>query len=227
MAFRIEGSPVDGHPMLIRLDKVCMLLAEEGCTLLMRRRMAGEAVGIRFQRDVLEVLDAHARDRSVSRSDAVDALLRGVLGLPDKKVAMSAMGQDQVSGMTANAFGRQMGRTIAAALGAEPLTNNGNEFSLDGNRVAIKCAKAKTTSVGVTHTMLDRLSEVIGAFETATGAYDLYALPAARFRECMRATRSTGPSAGKVGLVSRSVFLSEGRFIRSLTPKAVRPNFMR
>ena len=181
--------------------------------------MAGETIGIRFQRDVLEALDAHACDRNVSRSDAVDALLRGVLGLPDKG---SAMGQDQISGMTANAFGRQMGRTIAAALGAEPLTNNGNEFSLGGNRVAIKCAKAKTTSVGVTHTMLDRLSEVIGAFETATGTYDLYALPAAQFRERMRATRSTGPSAGKVGLVSRSVFLSEGRFIRSLDPEAAR-----
>lgn len=182
--------------------------------------MAGKTVGIRFQRDVLNALDAHARDRSVSRSDAVDTLLRGILGLPAKKEAMNTMGQDQVSGMTANAFGRQMGRTIATALGAKPLTNNGNEFSLDGNRVAIKCAKANTTSVGVTYTMLDRLSEVIGAFETATGTYDLYALPAARFRERMRATRSTGQSAGKVGLVSRSVFSSEGRFIRSLDPEA-------
>lgn len=181
--------------------------------------MAGRTIGIRFQRDVLEALDAHARDRSVSRSDAVDALLRGALGLPDKG---SAMGQDQVSGMTANAFGRQMGRTIGAALGAEPLTNNGNEFSLGGNRVAIKCAKANTTSVGVTHTMLDRLSEVIGAFETAAGTYDLYALPAARFRERMRATRSTGSAAGKVSLVNRSVFVSEGRFIRNVDPQAAR-----
>jgi hypothetical protein len=184
--------------------------------------MAGETIGIRFQHDVLDALNAYARDHSVSRSDAVNTLLRGVLGLPDKEVAMNDMGQDQISGMTANVFGRQMGRTIAAALGAEPLTNNGNEFSLGGSRVAIKCAKVRTTSVGVTYTMLDRLTEVIGAFETAAGTYDLYALPAARFRERMRATRSTGSSAGKVGLVSRSVFLSEGRFICSLNPEAAR-----
>ena len=175
--------------------------------------MSSKTIGIRFRSDVLEAVDAHAHNRGVSRSDAVDALLRGILGLPDK---VTAMGQDQFSGMTANAFGRQMGRAIAAALGAEPLANNGNEFLLSGNRVAIKCAKAKTTSVGVTHTMLDRLSEVIGAFQTAKGTYDLYALSASRFRECMRVTRSTGPSAGKVGLVSRAIFLSEGRFMGSL-----------
>jgi hypothetical protein len=61
--------------------------------------------------------------------------------------------------------------------------------------------------------MLNRVDEVVAALQREDGDFDLYALSAAAFRSAMKPTRSKGPSSGRVGMVRRSVFESEGRHL--------------
>jgi len=58
--------------------------------------------------------------------------------------------------------------------------------------------------------MLDRLEGILGAFELDDGSYDLYLLGPGTFRDNMSATQSKGPSAGKVGMVTKDVFVQLG-----------------
>jgi hypothetical protein len=125
------------------------------------------------------------------------------------------MPQDQQTGAAANAWGRDTARTIARRIGASDLSTTSNECSLGGRRVVIKTARAATTSVGVTYAMIDRLDDVVGAFQRPDGAFELWSLPAARFKDHMRDTRSHS-AAGRVGLVSRDVFRSRGSSMGTL-----------
>ena len=75
------------------------------------------------------------------------------------------MPQDRFSGAKANRYGRQCAEQIAAALGAERMHNASNEYLHNGERVVIKCARIRTTAVGVTYQMLNRIAAVLGAFE--------------------------------------------------------------
>jgi hypothetical protein len=59
--------------------------------------------------------------------------------------------------------------------------------------------------------MLDRVDLIVGAFQSEDGVYELCALSPEQFRASMRATRSQGASAGKVGLVERRTFEQLGR----------------
>jgi hypothetical protein len=120
------------------------------------------------------------------------------------------MAQDRDTGAAANEFGRETAPRIARMIGATMLGSTSNEATLDGKRVVIKCARQRTTSIGVTYLMLDNLDQVIGAFEQGDGSFTLYALPASRFRAEMRESQSRGASAGKVGLVSRKVSEASG-----------------
>jgi len=123
------------------------------------------------------------------------------------------MGQDQVSGAAGNEFGRQNGKKLAEALGATLIKPGSNEARLQGKLVALKSAAPGTHSVGVTYLMLNRVDEIIAALQRDDGAFDVYALSAAAFRSAMKPTRSKGPSAGRVGVVRRSVFESDGRHL--------------
>lgn len=126
------------------------------------------------------------------------------------------MPQDQSSGAAGNAFGRTMAPRIAHAIGATMLGSRSNEAIFEGMRVVIKCAAPKTTSVGVTYLMLERLHSVIGAFQQTNGSFSLFLLPATTFTAEQRPSRSQGPSSGKVGLVSRAVFESKGMELKSV-----------
>lgn len=121
------------------------------------------------------------------------------------------MSQDRASGAAADEWGRQTARELAQQLGATKRTLRSNECLLDGKRIVIKSAAPGTDSVGVTFKMLDRLDEVLGAFQRDDGAFDIWSLSPSVFREHMRDTRSRGASAGKVGLVKKDVFQSKGR----------------
>jgi len=123
------------------------------------------------------------------------------------------MSQDRASGAAADEWGRLTARALAQQIGATSASLRSNECLLDGKRVVIKCARPNTDSVGVTFKMLDRLDEVVGAFQRADGAFDIWSLSPADFKEYMRGTRSRGGSAGKVGLVKRDVFQSRGRLL--------------
>jgi hypothetical protein len=121
------------------------------------------------------------------------------------------MSQDRTSGAAANRWGRETARQIASEIGASMQRRGSNEALLNGKRVVIKCAAPATASVGVSYKMLDTLDSVIGAFQLDDGSFELWELDPKQFAAAMRETRSRGPSAGKVALVSKSVFLSHGK----------------
>lgn len=122
------------------------------------------------------------------------------------------MPQDRSSGAAASAWGHETAKKIAKAIGASIPTGGSNECTLNGDRIVIKCAAAATDQVGVTYKMLPRLKYVLGAFEREDGQFDLYALDPVVYDANERETRSTGPSAGRVGKVRRRVFESTGSF---------------
>ncbi len=126
------------------------------------------------------------------------------------------MKQDSLSGAQASEWGRRCARALAPLLGASDPQGDSNEWELNGQRVVIKCAHAKTKSVGVTYLMLEHLDAIIGAFEVETGEYDIWSLPSDVYRAEMTGTRSTGPSAGKVGNVKRTVFQTRGAYLGRL-----------
>ncbi|MFA5118808.1 MAG: hypothetical protein WC695_08175 [Candidatus Omnitrophota bacterium] len=126
------------------------------------------------------------------------------------------MPQDRTSGADANAYGRETSRKIAIEIGAISLSKTSNEFELDNRKITIRCARKKNTQVAVLYQLLKRVSAVIAAFEQENGDYKLYEIDPAKFKQNMRPTRSTGPSAGRVGLVRKSVFIKEGKFIRTV-----------
>ena len=127
------------------------------------------------------------------------------------------MTQDSKSGAEASRWGRETARKIAAAIGASTPTSTSNECLFEGRRVVIKCAAPKTSSVGVTYLMLERISEVIGAFQLEGAIFDVWSLPTAVVLETLRPTASRGASAGKVGIVSRATFYEKGKNVQRVT----------
>ena len=90
-----------------------------------------------------------------------------------------------------------------------------NECVWQQQRVVIKSGHRNTRSIGVLYHMAPRLDAVLGAFEDEHGSYRVLHLPIERCLPLMksRPTRSQGPSAGRVGMVRRSVFESEGNLV--------------
>jgi len=123
------------------------------------------------------------------------------------------MPQDQQSGLEASRYGHNCARAIAKAIGAEMVGKRSNECTWNGQRVVIKTAHSRTTSVGVLYHMVDRIMAVLGAFEEEDGSYRVIQLPIARCAAMMRPTRSQGPSAGRVGMIDRKVFENEGQLV--------------
>ena len=126
------------------------------------------------------------------------------------------MPQDRESGARANTYGRQTAKKVAERIGAKSITKTSNEFELQGRRITIRCARYSNSNLGASYKMLKRVDAVFAALEQEDGEYKLYEISPSKFKENMRPTRSKGPAAGRVGLVRRSVFVNEGRFVRSL-----------
>ena len=126
------------------------------------------------------------------------------------------MTQNQKTGAAANKYGRETAVKIMQALGTTPIDKNTNECILNGKRVAIKCSRKYTKCIGVSYRMIERLNQIIGAFETDDNVYDLYQLSPKTFNENMRETKSKGPAAGRVGLVVQKVFEEQGKFLQSV-----------
>ena len=125
------------------------------------------------------------------------------------------MPQDKLSGLQASRYGKACARQIAEAIGAQMLGPKSNEAIWNGQRVVIHTAHRKTSSVGVLYHMIPRLEAVLGAFQDENGAYRIFRLPIERCVSAMEAhpTHSRGPSAGRVGMISRRLFEREGQFI--------------
>ena len=120
------------------------------------------------------------------------------------------MPQDRNSGAAANQWGRETARRIASQIGAATQSHASNEALLNGQKVVIKCAAPATDSIGVTYKMLEQLDAVIGALQLDDCSFELWSLSPKKFESAMRETRSRGPSAGKVAVVRRGVFISHG-----------------
>jgi len=123
------------------------------------------------------------------------------------------MAQDRQSGLEASRYCRRCARQIAKAIGAEMVGRKSNECIWNGQRVVIKTAHNRTTSVGVLYHMVDRVKAVVGAFEEDDGSYRVMQLPIEHCTAIMRPTRSQGPSAGRVGMIDRKAFEDEGRLV--------------
>ncbi|HHT9138408.1 MAG TPA: hypothetical protein ACFYEK_14340, partial [Candidatus Wunengus sp. YC60] len=126
------------------------------------------------------------------------------------------MPQDRISGADANIYGRETARKIAVAIGAIPISETSNEFELDNRKITIRCARKNNTQVAVPYQLLERVSAVMAAFEQENGDYELYEISSDNFGNKMRETRSKGPFAGRGGVVRKSVFINEGKFIRTV-----------
>lgn len=126
------------------------------------------------------------------------------------------MAQDHQSGAAGNAFGREMAPKIARAIGATMVRSGSNEAALNTSRIVIKSAGPHTSSVGVSKKMLLHLNAVVAAFQTADGTFDVFSLPAVIYKKHMTETRSKGPSAGRVGIVTKAVFTSKGERISTI-----------
>jgi hypothetical protein len=111
-----------------------------------------------------------------------------------------------------------MARHIGEWLRVDLPNRNSNECVFEGMRAVIKSAHEKTTSIGVSYQMLERLDLIIAAIEQANGSYEVYKYPAARFRDMLRPTESKGPSKGRVGLVNRSDIVEHGEPIGTFNP---------
>ena len=121
------------------------------------------------------------------------------------------MTQDKESGAKASHWGHATAQKIAARIGATIPKGKSNECLYEGKRVVIKCAALQTDSVGITYLMMNRVSDVVGAFQLEDGAFDLWVLPVSFVKASMRPTASKGAAAGKVGIVKRDVFLKNGK----------------
>lgn len=127
-----------------------------------------------------------------------------------------SMGQNRNTGAAANEYGRLTAQRVMAFLGTAPLSDQSNECVLKGEHVVIKCARARTNSVGVSYNTLKRLDAIVGAFEQPDDTYRLYRLSPQDFRKNMSPTRSRGPSSGRIGKVARRVFEDRGNLIGTL-----------
>lgn len=123
------------------------------------------------------------------------------------------MSQTSLSGAQASGWGLRCGRALAVLLGASKPPSNSNKCQLNGQMVVMKCAHFKNDKVGVSYHMLKELDAVIGAFEDADGKYDVWSLSPDIYRKEMTGTRSTGRSAGKVGVVTKRIFQTHGSFL--------------
>lgn len=165
-----------------------------------------------------EVWDEIAKRGKFGESE--DTVLRRVFGISEEsEKSSSSGGQSKKSGARANAWGRETADKIAKTLGAKKINPNANEYKLNDQAVTIRCARSTTNTVGVTYKMLDRISSVIAALENDAGQFDLYAITPEMYSKEMRATRSKGPSSGRVGMVRTVYFRNHGDFIRTITLK--------
>ena len=124
------------------------------------------------------------------------------------------MPQGRESGARAVEYGLQTARKIAEKIGGKKIgMAKSNEYELGNRQIVIKCARTTTNSVGVTYRMLDRVAAILGSFEIENGTYEIYEMRRDKYREHMTPTRSTGASAGRVGIVRRSAFLDQGEFL--------------
>ena len=78
---------------------------------------------------------------------------------------------------------RRLAHLVARKWGVQMEANRTlSEGSLDGRRIAIRCAKSKTPPITVSASALERVHVVWGVFLTQTDSAEIYAMSAKEFK---------------------------------------------
>lgn len=127
------------------------------------------------------------------------------------------MGQNEITGRAGHHFGHEMALKVARFLDTGLLSPKSNEITLDGELFVIKSAKLKTSSIGITVTMLGRLQGIIAAFENDAGGYNLYKLEFKRNPPLqMVFSQSSSHKKNKVIKISRKLIQKYGETIGNI-----------
>ncbi len=95
------------------------------------------------------------------------------------------MVQNAETGRAGNYYGYEMSSKVAQLLGAKLLGKNSNEATLNGETVVLKSARKKTSSIGVTPRMLERVKCIIVALENMDDSYELFRIEIDWFKSKM------------------------------------------
>ena len=131
------------------------------------------------------------------------------------------MPQNRESGAAGAEYGHRMAQALTKLLVAEKIASGSNEVVWQGRRAVIKSCRPRTSSFGVTATMLPRLDSVLAALEDDDGIVQVWELDAGKFRQAMRDSLSVSAAGGKVKLVSRAYALAEGRLRAKFTKQQI------
>jgi hypothetical protein len=135
------------------------------------------------------------------------------------------VGQTPKTGKAGNNFGHRMGVHAAQHLGTK-LLNTGtksNEALLDDQRVILKSAHKKTSSIGVTLNVLENIQSIVAVLEDkskyAEGVhhYTIYKVPTEWYKQYMLPSRSSPSAARTTRMVSCSMIRRHGEIIGKLT----------
>lgn len=162
------------------------------------------SLGVRVPEYLLPLIDQFQKDNEyLSRSESIVELLK--LGLSKRMKNMDTQAsQDQASGARASKWGHVTSRKIATVLGAKELSKTSNEFELDGKRVTIRCARPRTSSVGLTNAMRNRIDVIIAAFQQNEGHFNLLRVSPEDWDKYCRKVTENHQNHGRVTLLSRS-----------------------
>ncbi len=161
-----------------------------------------QSLGVRIPGDLLALIDGYQQTSGlVSRSEAIIDLIRN--GLYQKSGSWS--GGRPKKGARAGRWGHVTSRKIAGILGGTELSKTANEFDINGQRMTIRCARPRTSSVGLTNTMAQRIDGIIAAFQHSDGHFTLYRIaPDDWDRHCRKVTENH-QNHGRVTLLARSI----------------------
>jgi len=127
------------------------------------------------------------------------------------------MEQNQITGAKAVERGFKMARIVAKFLDTDLLSTKSNEIILDGKLFVIKSARRKTSSIGITEKMFDRLQGTIVALETDNGKYTLYEVDLKNnppLQMCF--SKSSGHIKNRVIQISRKSIQKYGRVMENI-----------
>ena len=133
-------------------------------------------------------------------------------GSPKRKGKL--MPQDRDTGTEANQFGKRMALIVATRLGARKVSSDGNEFELDGKRIAIHSAHKKNTYVAVLYNVLQRVDTVLAALElTVRDEFQVWALDKAFYLSHSK-PQIKNPDLAQI---ATKVFTEHGKLIDKVT----------
>lgn len=133
------------------------------------------------------------------------------------------MAQDRSSGAEAWRYGKETAARIARILGVRP-NGPGNEGDRQGHRRVIKCARRRTSKIGVYYTTLGRVAEIIAILEGEDGSCSLYTLSTDWFRAHMGPAAGSG--AGRSGVVTRGDITRERAAFRVISQEELKAERM-